>query len=339
MGAGPSTVHPRVLQAMTMPILGHLDVAFLKVMDDVMEALRSVFQTSNKMTLPISGTGSAGMEAAICNLVEPGDTMVVAVNGFFGQRMVDMASRCGGDVHVVEFPWGQPVGPDLAPLEEELKKHSKVKVVGVVHGETSTGILNSVADVAKLAHSYGALVIADAVTTLGGVEVEVDQWDLDVAHSATQKCLGGPPGLAPISLGPRAVKVLADRKTKVQSFYLNLVDLETYWDERRVYHHTAPISMIYSLREALRMAMEEGLEARYQRHALNAHALRSGLEAIGLKLFANPEYRLDPLTTVVTPDGVDEAKVRRKLLLDYGIEIASGLGQLARPCMAHRAHG
>ena len=329
MGAGPSTVHPRVLQAMTSPIIGHLDVAFLRVMDDVMDALRAVFQTENKMTLPISGTGSAGMEAAICNLVEPGDTVVVAVNGFFGQRMVDMASRCGGEVHVVEFPWGQPVGPDLTPLEEELKKHARIKVVGVVHGETSTGILNPVVDVAKLAHSYGALVIADAVTTLGGVEVEVDQWDLDVAHSATQKCLGGPPGLAPISLGPRAVKALADRKTRVQSFYLNLVDLETYWDDRRVYHHTAPISMIYSIREALRMAMEEGLEARYQRHARNAHALRSGLEALGLKLFANQEYRLDPLTTVSTPDGVDEAKVRRTLLLEYGIEIAGGLGQLA----------
>ena len=330
MGPGPSNVHPRVLQSMAAPILGHLDPDFLRVMDDVIEMLRIVFQTSNKLTLPVSGTGSAGMEAAFCNVVEPGDTVVIAINGYFGNRMADIASRCGAEVHRVEFPWGKPVGPDLSALEGEMGKHQRIKALGVVHGETSTGILSPLPEIAHLAHRYDALLIADAVTSLGGEEVALDQWDVDVCYSATQKCLGAPPGLAPISLGQRAVNILRNRKSKVQSFYLNLPDLETYWSGgSRVYHHTAPISMIYALREALRMAMEEGVEERIRRHSRNAAALRTGLEAMGLELFADPDDRLNPLTTVVVPGGVNEAQVRRQLLLGYGIEIGGGLGEIA----------
>ena len=329
MGPGPSNVHARVLQAMTAPILGHLDPDFLRVMDDVMEMLRAVFRTSNRLTLPLSATGSAGMEAAFCNMVEPGDIVVIATNGYFGKRMADVASRCGAQVHTVEFPWGKPVGPDLSDLETEMKKHRSVKALGFVHGETSTGILSPLPPLADLAHRYDALLVADVVTSLGGEEVALDRWDVDVCYSASQKCLGAPPGLAPISLGPRAIKVLKERKTRIQSFYLNLAILESYWSEDRVYHHTAPISMIYALREALRMAMEEGLENRIRRHARNAEALKSGLEAMGLELFAEPSSRLNPLTTVVVPDGVDAARVRRTLLADYGIEIGGGLGEIA----------
>ena len=330
MGAGPSNVHPLVLQAMALPILGHLDPDFLRVMDHVREMLRLVFQTSNNLTLPISATGTAGMEAAYCNVVEPGDTVVVAVNGYFGNRAADIASRCGAQVYPVEFPWGKAVGPDLTPLENEVKKHRKVKAIGVVHAETSTGVLSPLPEIANLAHRYDALLIADAVTSLGGEELYLDRWDVDVCHSATQKCLGAPPGLAPISLGPRAIKVMRERKTKVQSFYLNLAGLETYWSEgQRAYHHTAPISMVYALREALRMAMEEGLENRIRRHAQNSAALRAGLEALGLQLFADPAHVLNPLTTVMVPEGVDGARVRSKLLEDFGIEIAVGLGELA----------
>ena len=329
MGAGPSNVHPRVLRAMGAPILGHLDTSFFEVMNDVMEMLRIVFRTSNRLTLPISATGTAGMEAAICNVVEPGDTVVVAANGFFGGRMADIASRCGAQVHTVESAWGGPVDP--SDVENEIRKHKAVKVVGVVHGETSTGVLSPLAEMADLAHRYDSLFIADAVTSLGGQEFALDLWHIDVAYSASQKCLASPPGLAPISVGPMAEKVIKERKTPVQSFYLNLGNLETYWSENqnRVYHHTAPISMIYALRESLRMAMEEGLEERILRHARNAAALRAGLESLGLELFAKPDHRLNPLTTVLVPNGVNEAQIRRRLLQEYSIEIAGGLGQIA----------
>ena len=329
MGPGPSNVHPRVLQAMAMPILGHLDREFVKVMDEVREMLRLVFKTSNSLTFPISGTGSAGMEAAICNVVEPGDHVVVAINGYFGNRMADIASRCGAKVQTVNFPWGKAVGPDLSPLEEELKANTRVKAICVVHAETSTGVLSPLHEIVALAHRYDAVIIADAVTSLGGHELDMDGWDLDVCYSATQKCLGAPPGLAPISLGPRAVKVMRERKTQVQSFYLNLANLETYWSENRAYHHTAPISMIYALREALRILIEEGMEQRIRRHSVNAAALRSGLEALGLELFADSQFRLNPLTTVKVPAGMDELRVRRRLLDDYSIEISGGLGEMA----------
>ena len=329
MGPGPSSVHPRVLRTMSAPILGHLDPYFVQVMDDVMEMLQMMFRTSNPLTLPISGTGSAGVEAAFCNLVEPGDVVICVINGHFGNRAADTAGRVGADVRKVELTWGEAVGPDLTPLEDELKKHSKVKAVSVVHGETSTGVLSPLPEIAKLVHSYDSLLIVDAVTSLGGELVDMDAWALDVCHSCTQKCIGAPPGLAPISLGPRAVQAMQDRKSPVQSFYLNLSTLQTYWGDRHQYHHTAPISMIYALREALRMAMEEGLDNRLQRHARVAAGLRAGVTALGLGLFADQSYRLNPLTTVVVPEGVDQVKVRGRLLKEYNIEIAGGLGEIA----------
>ena len=326
LGPGPSSVHPRVLQAMTMPVVGHLDPAFFGVMDDVCVMLRQVYHTTNFMTFPISSTGTGAMETACVNIIERGDTVVVCRNGYFGDRLADIAQRCGAEVHMVDVPWGMPVDPD--DLAKELAKHTNVKAVGVVHAETSTGVLTPLPEIIDLAHNHDALVIVDAVTSLGGHEVRVDDWGIDVCYSATQKCLGAPPGLAPISLGPRAMEVINNRKTKVESFYFSLQDLENYWSERRAYHHTAPISMTYALREALCMMMEEGLENRLQRHARVAAALRAGLEAMGIGLLAEPEYRLNPLTTAVVPDGVDDGAVRGKLLNDYNIEIGGGLGEL-----------
>ena len=326
LGPGPSSVHPRVLQAMTLPVVGHLDPKFFQIMDDVGEMLRQVFNTSNHMTLPISATGTGAMETACANILERGDTMVICRNGFFGVRLADIAERCGAETYTVDVPWGQPV--DVQALEDELKKHPKVKAVGVVHAETSTGVLTPLPEICELAHRHGAVVIVDAVTSLGGHEVRMDDWDIDVAYSASQKCLGAPPGLAPISFGPRAMEVINSRKSQVQSFYFNVKDLESYWSQTRAYHHTSPISMTYALREALRMLMEEGLEPRIKRHARVASALRAGLEAMGIALLVEPEYRLNPLTTAVVPEGVDDAAVRRTLLNDYNIEIGGGLGDL-----------
>lgn len=326
LGPGPSTVHPRVLQAMTLPVLGHLDPQFFQVMDDVCQMLREVFHTSNFMTAPLSSTGTGAMEAACANVLEPGDTAVICRNGFFGDRLADIADRCGAQVAIVDFPWGKPADPQV--LSDELKKHSRVKMVGVVHAETSTGVLTPLQEIVELAHQHDALVVVDAVTSLGSHEVQMDAWDIDVCYSASQKCLGSPPGLAPISLGPRAMDVINSRKTKVQSFYFNLKDLETYWSQTRAYHHTTPISMNYALRESLRMMMEEGIEARHHRHARVASALRAGLAAIGIGLLADADYRLNPLTTVMVPEGIDEATVRRQLLEDYGIEVGGGFGDL-----------
>jgi len=326
LGAGPSSVHPRVLQAMTLPVVGHLDPAFFEVMDDVCSMLREVYHTSNFMTVPISSTGTGAMETACVNIIERGDVMVVCRNGYFGIRLADIAERCGAEVHYVDSPWGKPVDPD--DLAKELAKHTNVKAVGIVHAETSTGVLTPVEDIIDLVHKHDAIAIVDAVTSLGGHEVRMDDWGIDVCYSATQKCLGAPPGLAPISLGPRAMEVINNRKTRVESFYFSLQELESYWSERRAYHHTAPISMTYALREALIMMMEEGLENRLNRHARVAAALRAGLEAMGLGLLGDPEYRLNPLTAAVVPDGIDDGVVRGKLLNDYSIEISGGLGEL-----------
>ncbi|MFC1935281.1 pyridoxal-phosphate-dependent aminotransferase family protein [Chloroflexota bacterium] len=327
MGPGPSNVHPRVLQAMAAPLLGHLDPDFLQVMDDIKDMLRLVFQTANGITVPVSGTGSAGMEASLFNTLEPGDTIVIGVNGFFGDRLVQIASRCGVTIHCVESEWGDPLDPKA--IETELKKHANVKAVAMVHAETSTGVLSPVADIADIAHTHGALIIVDTVTSLGGVEVAVDRWGIDVCYSGTQKCLSCSPGLAPITLGRKAEEALNNRRTPVQSWYLDMTLLRTYWSENRAYHHTAPISMIYGLREGLRVVLEEGLEARFQRHERNAAALRAGLEALGLRLFAQEGYRLPSLTTVYIPDGVNDAKVRSTLLCQYNIEIGGGLGPVA----------
>ena len=326
LGPGPSSVHPRVLQAMTMPVVGHLDPAFFQVMDDVCDMLRAVYHTENLMTLPISSTATGAMETACANIIEPGDTVVVCRNGFFGDRLADIAERCGAETRVVDAPWGKPVDPDA--LAAELAKHPRIKAVGIVHGETSTGVLNPLEEVVQLVHSHDAVLMVDAVTSLGGHDVRMDDWGIDVCFSATQKCLGAPPGLAPISLGPRAAEIINKRKTKVQSFYFSLQDLESYWSQRRAYHHTAPISMTYALREALVMLMEEGLDNRINRHARVAAALRAGLGGLGIGLLADPQYRLNPLTTAVVPEGIDEAEVRRQLLQDYNIEIGAGLGEL-----------
>jgi alanine-glyoxylate transaminase/serine-glyoxylate transaminase/serine-pyruvate transaminase len=326
LGPGPSNVHPRVLQAMAAPLLGYLDPDFVAVMDDVKELLSRLFQTTNNLTLPISGTGTAGMEASLCNILEPGDKVVIAVNGFFGDRLANIASRCGAEVNAIQIPWGKPAPPEA--FEEELKKHRKVKAIAVVHAETSTGVVSPVPQIAEVARTYDTLLIVDAVTSLGGLDVPVDRWGIDVCFSAAQKCISAPPGLAPLTVGPRALKAIRERKTRVQSFYLDLSILETYWYQNRVYHHTAPVSTVYALREALRLIMEEGLESRFRRHSRNAAALRAGLEGLGLRLFVEPGYRLDPLTTVVVPEGVDDLKVRQQLLGEYNIEIGGGLGPL-----------
>jgi alanine-glyoxylate transaminase/serine-glyoxylate transaminase/serine-pyruvate transaminase len=311
---------------MTLPVVGHLDPEFFQVMDDVGDMLREVFHTENFMTLPLSSTGTGAMEAACANVLERGDTMVVCRNGFFGDRLADIAARSGAEVHIVDSPWGKPA--DLDTLAAELDKHPNVKAVGMVHAETSTGVLTPLQEIVDLVHRKGALIIVDVVTSLGGHDLRMDDWDIDVAYSASQKCLGAPPGLAPISFGPRAMEIINSRKSQVQSFYFNVKDLETYWSQTRAYHHTSPISMTYALREALRMLMEEGLEPRIKRHARVASALRAGLEAMGIALLADPEYRLNPLTTAVVPEGVDDAAVRRTLLNDYKIEIGGGLGDL-----------
>ena len=326
MGPGPSNVHPRVLQAMTAPILGHLDSQFFEVMEDVCDMLRQVYHTDNYMTLPLSSTGTGAMEASCVNLLEPGDTAIVCRNGYFGDRLADIAKRCGAEVFVVDSSWGNPV--DIEALGKELNKHPKVKMVGMVHAETSTGSLSPLTRAIELAHEHDALIVVDAVTSLGSHDVRMDEWDIDVCYSASQKCLGAPPGLAPISLGSRAMAVINERKTPVQSFYFNLKDLQAYWSETHAYHHTSPISMTYALRESLRMMMEEGIDERLKRHARTSAALRAGVEALGLEVLADPQYRLNPLTAALIPEGVDEAVVRRQLIKDYNIEIGGGLGDL-----------
>ena len=326
MGPGPSNVHPRVLQAMTAPILGHLDSQFFEVMEDVCDMLRQVYHTDNYMTLPLSSTGTGAMEASCVNLLEPGDTAIICRNGYFGDRLADIAKRCGAEVFVVDSSWGNPV--DIEALDEELNKHPKVKMVGMVHAETSTGSLSPLTRAIEMTHEHDALIVVDAVTSLGSHDVRMDEWDIDVCYSASQKCLGAPPGLAPISLGSRAMAVINERRTPVQSFYFNLKDLQAYWSETHAYHHTSPISMTYALRESLRMMMEEGINERLKRHARTSAALRAGVEALGLEVLADPQYRLNPLTAALIPAGVDEAVVRRKLINDYNIEIGAGLGDL-----------
>ena len=327
LGPGPSSVHPRVLQAMTQPVVGHLDPKFFQVMDDVGHMLREVFHTSNYMTVPLSSTGTGGMEAACANVLERGDTIIVCRNGYFGFRLADIAERCGAETITLDAPWGKPV--DAQALADELDKHPRVKAVGVVHAETSTGVITPIPEISRLVHEHDALLILDAVTSLGGHEVLMDEWDVDVCYSATQKCLGAPPGLSPISIGPRAMEVINQRESKVQSFYFNLKDLQEYWNQTRAYHHTSPISMTYALRESLRMMMEEGIYNRIDRHARTAEALRAGLQAMGLELLADPAYRLNPLTTVVIPEGITDTAVRGSLLNGYNIEIGGGLGDLA----------
>ena len=326
LGAGPCNVHPRVLQAMSSSLLGHLDPHFLGVMDDVRSKLRYVFRTENPVTIPISGTGTAGMEAAIVNVIEPGDTFVMAANGYFGQRLADIAERNGANVVFVGHEFGEAVAP--ARVKEALATSGKVKAVGIVHAETSTGVASPIKEIADIAHEAGALLIVDAVTSLGGVELHVDEWGIDICYSCTQKCIGAPPGLAPFTMSPRAMEVVTNRKSKVRSFYLDLTELGSYWD-RRAYHHTAPISMIYALQEALTLVTEEGIENRWLRHKRNAAALRSGLNAMGLSIVADASIALPSVTTVRSPDSVNEADARKFLLENHNIELSGGLGPLA----------
>ena len=325
LGPGPSNVHPRVLRVMATPLVGHLDPAFLQVMDETKQLLKFVFQTENNLTIPLSGTGSAGMEASLFNLIEEGDEVLVAVNGYFGERMCQMVPRCGGQVRRIEVPWGQVFDPDQV---EDALQEGAVRLVAIVHAETSTGVLQPLEEISEIVHRYGALLLVDAVTSLGGVELKVDQWDIDACYSGTQKCLSCPPGLSPITFGPRAEEVLQSRRTPVGSWYLDLSLIQRYWGKERTYHHTAPISMNYGLREALRLVQEEGLEARFARHRLNQQALVAGLEAMGLELLVPEEYRLPSLTTVRIPAGVEEARVRSRLLKEFNVEIAGGLGDL-----------
>lgn len=326
MGPGPSGAHPRVLKAMTAPILGHLDPEFLRIMDDCNQMTREVMRTENRITLATPGTGTSGMEAAVMNLVEPGDKVVVGICGYFGERIAVMAERAGGEVTRVQAPWGSPT--DAAGVEAAVKAAGNVKLVGIVHAETSTGVRTPVEPFAKIAKEAGALLLVDCVTSLGGVPVTVDAWGADAVYSGTQKCLSAPPGMAPLTLSPAAWDAVKAREVPCNSWYLDLSLLEAYWDERRAYHHTAPISMVYALHEALALVLDEGLENRWARHEKNGRALQAGLEAMGLVLHADEAYRLPVLTTVRIPDGVNDGEVRGALLKRNSIEIGGGLGDL-----------
>ncbi len=328
LGPGPSMVHPRVLRAMTMPLIGHLDPEFLKILNEVQASLRWLFQTQNAFTIPVSGTGSAAMEMAIINLVEPGDSVIVGVNGVFGNRMVQVIERCGGTAIQIERPWGEIIPTDA--IEEAFQSHRKIKALAIVHAETSTGVLQPIQELGTLCRKYHALFIVDAVTSLGGLPVQVDQWGIDACYSATQKCLSCPPGVAPLTLSPKALQVIQSRKTPCQSWYLDCGLVADYWnDQKRTYHHTAPISMIYGLRECLRIMEEEGLEARFRRHQLNSAALVAGLEHLGFALLPAQKHHLPPLTCVRLPPFVDDKAVRAHLLNTYHIEVGGGLGTLA----------
>jgi aspartate aminotransferase-like enzyme len=333
MGPGPCNPYPEATAALALPMLGHLDPAFLAVLDETCERLRTVWSTSNPLTLPVSGTGSAGMEAALVNLVGPGDVAVIAVNGLFGERMVDVAGRCGAEVVRVDFPWGEPIDPAAV-----LAAHPSPKLIGVVHAETSTGVENDVAAVA--AGKGDALLLADCVTSLGGIPVDVDGWGVDVAYSCTQKCLGVAPGLSPFTMSARAFE---RRVPRPRSWYLDLGMIGDYTaGTTRKYHHTAPVAMIGSLHAALGAVLDEGLEASWARHRACGTALQEGLEKMGLELWAPEGSRLPELTTVLVPDEVDDASVRRSLLEDWGIEIGGGVGAWAGKvwrigCMGHTA--
>lgn len=326
LGPGPTPVESRVLRALSEPTLGHLDKDFVAIMDETRDLLRYVFQTKNELTVAMSGTGSAGMETACVNMIERGDKVIICTHGVFGTRMVDVAERCGAEVVTVSAPMGKPIDPE--DVTRAIKAHPDAKVVGIVHAETSTGVLQPLDDIVEAAHDAGMFVLVDAVTSLGGMEVPVDRLGLDMVYSGTQKCLACPPGLAPVTVGPQAVEMIKNRKQKVQSWYLDLTMIMRYWGQERFYHHTAPINMIYGLNEALRIIAEEGLENRWQRHKRNAEALWDGLEALGVKLLVDKEYRLPSLTSIIVPEGVDEVAVRKELMSQYAIEIGSGLGEL-----------
>jgi len=326
MGPGPSDVPARVLQAMSAPCIGHLDPYFLSVMDETQRLLRFLFQTENALTIPVSGTGSSGMETCFVNLVEPGDEVVVCVNGVFGTRMSDIVNRIGGRLIRVDGEWGRAIDPEVV---RKAIKGKKPKVLAVVHAETSTGVCQPLEQLAEITKDYGALFLVDMVTSLGGMEVSLDKTGVDAAYSGTQKCVSCPPGLSPISFSKKAMDALENRKTPVVSWYLDMTMVKSYWGAERKYHHTAPINMIYGLREALRIIAEEGLKARFARHQMNHKALVAGVEAMGLSMLVPAAERLPMLNAVRIPDGADDMKVRKRLLSEFGIEIGGGLGEFA----------
>jgi alanine-glyoxylate transaminase/serine-glyoxylate transaminase/serine-pyruvate transaminase len=327
MGPGPSCVPEQVYAALATKTLGHLDPHFICIMDRIKDQLQILLKTRNALTVPLSGTGSAGMECSFVNLVEPGDRVLVAVNGVFGLRMQDVAARLGAVVETVEFPWGEPVDPDVLKARLEANNY---KILAVVHAETSTGVCNPVESIGKLPKAPDTIYLVDAVTSLGGMEIAMDDWGIDVIYSGSQKCLSCPPGLAPISFSEKAMAALKGRKAKVPNWYLDLSLIMNYWQgSMRVYHHTAPVNMLYGLYQALDLIIKEGPEKVYRRHLDAHHALVAGLKAMGLQMLVAPAYRLPMLNAVRVPQGVDEAAVRRRLLLEEKIEIGAGLGPLA----------
>jgi len=327
LGPGPSMADPRVLRAMSMPLLGQFDPEFTAIMNDVMELTRFAFDTTNDRAFPVSGSGRAGLEAAIASIVEPGDRVIVGECGRFGLLLIEIATRCGADVVAVRAEWGRVIEPDA--LAAELRR-APTRLVAVVHGETSTGVLQPLEDIARVTHEHGALLMADCVATLGGSEVAVDRWSIDVATAGSQKCLSCPSGLAPVTYNERVETAIRHRKTRIASNYLDLAQLADYWSPARFNHHTAPTAMVYGLREALRAVHDEGRAARFERHRRHGDALRAGVDALGLALFGKEpsEHRLAFLTPVVVPDGVDELRVRQRLIEDFGIEIGAAFGQL-----------
>lgn len=326
LGPGPSNIDPRVLKAMATPLLGFMDPEYLKIMDDCVEMLRYIMGTQNQVTLPVPGTGTAGMETALSNLIEPGDKVLVGVGGFFSDRMCEIVKRNDGKLIRLDTEWGKIVNPN--DIKAAIKKYSP-QIVAIVHAETSTGILQPIDDIGYVVREHNALLVVDAVTSLGGISVKMDEWMVDVIYSGSQKCLGCPPGLAPVSFNDRAMDKIRS-KNKVSSFYLDINLLYNYWGgDKRIYHHTGPVSLIYALHEALRMIYEEGLQSRFTRHQNNSDALVAGLRAMGLETFAQEEHLLPTLNAIKIPEGIDDAKVRKRLINEYNIEIGAGLGKLA----------
>ena len=327
MGPGPSDVHPRVLQAMATPLVGHLDPEFVTIMDEIKEMAQQTFQTKNNLTFVVSAPGSAGMETCLVNLLEPGDEAVICIHGVFGGRMADIAERCGARVTKIETEWGQAIDPQQV---KETLKGVKPKLFAIVHAETSTGVLQPLEEISQIVHEAGALFVVDAVTSYCGTQLKVDEWGIDAVYSGTQKCLSAAPGLSPVSFSENAVKALDARKTKVQSWFLDLSLVKNYWQgAKRAYHHTAPVSAMYGLREAYRLVLEEGLENRFKRHIENHQLLKRELEALGFEFVVKEGFRLPMLNAVKLPDGIDDAQVRARLLNEYNIEVGGGLGQFA----------
>lgn len=328
MGPGPSDAHPKVLQAMSTPLIGHLDPEFVAIMDEVKEMVQQTFITDNHLTFVVSAPGSAGMETCLVNLLEPGDEIIIGVNGVFGGRMAEIADRCGAKVHKIVKPWGEVI--TTADVKEALSTCPKPKVMALVHAETSTGALQPLQEISDLIHNAGGLLMVDAVTSYCGVELQVDKWGIDAIYTGTQKCLSAPPGLSPVSFSDRALQALDNRKTKVQSWFLDLTLVKNYWaGAKRAYHHTAPVSSIFALRESLRLVLEEGLGNRWKRHQEVHQVLKTKLENLGFRYLVEEQYRLPNLNSVYLPEGNDEALIRRKLLDEYNIEVGGGLGDFA----------